>query len=155
MCLIRRAEHACRHRLSPLFGYGGRQPNRPANEDDYNKLLIEGTFHEVLSAKGLLTTERVHRPQRMALKKGDIWLHDPRIFHRGAPNHSEDTTPNLLLTYRSKASPSPFRGLFGRQLTPAEIEHGMPTLSEKAAAMVAHAVGPLPPRRKLVAGARL
>lgn len=29
------------HKLSPLLGYGGRQPNRPDNEPDYNKLLIQ------------------------------------------------------------------------------------------------------------------
>ena len=29
------------HKLSPLLGYGGRQPNRPENEPDYNKLLIQ------------------------------------------------------------------------------------------------------------------
>ena len=40
------------------------------------------------------------KPQRMVLKKGDIWLHDPRIFHRGAPNSGDHTTPNLLMTYR-------------------------------------------------------
>ena len=140
------------HKLSPLLGYGGRQPHRPENEPDYNKLLIQvltltlptliqrsslchldiniaqmhrlieqGSFHDIMSSEGHLTTERVHRPQRMALKKGDIWLHDPRIFHRGAPNNGDDTTPNLLLTYRSEASPSPIRGLFGRQLTENEM----------------------------------
>ena len=35
------------HRLSPLLGYGSRQPMRPAIEDDYNTLLIKGSFHEV------------------------------------------------------------------------------------------------------------
>ncbi len=29
------------HKLSPLLGYGGRQPNRPEHEPDYNKLLIQ------------------------------------------------------------------------------------------------------------------
>jgi hypothetical protein len=62
------------HKLSPLLGYGGRQPNRPADEPNYNKLLIEGDFHKVMSEAGHLTTERVHKPQRMVLKKGDIWL---------------------------------------------------------------------------------
>ena len=47
---------------------------------------------------------------------------DPRIFHRGTPNRGDHSTPNLLLTYRSKASPSPIRGFFGRQLEPEEIE---------------------------------
>ena len=82
---------------------------------------FQGGFHETMSEEGHLTAERVHKPQRMVLKKGDIWLHDPRIFHRGAPNNGDHTTPNLLLTYRSKASPSPIRGLFGRQLTESEI----------------------------------
>lgn len=140
-----------------------------------------------MSAEGHLTAERVHKPQRMVLSKGDIWLHDPRIFHRGAPNNGDHTTPNLLLTYRSKASPSPIRGLFGRQLTEQEMSV-LPTLglSDKVSAarscslrdcthvqnqkrpradieyaglqglrMIDHATKPLPPRRKLVPGARL
>ena len=49
-------------------------------------------------------------------------MQDPRIFHRGTPNRGDHSTPNLLLTYRSKASPSPIRGFFGRQLEPEEIE---------------------------------
>lgn len=28
------------YKLSPLLGYGGRQPNGPGNEPEYNKLLI-------------------------------------------------------------------------------------------------------------------
>jgi hypothetical protein len=121
-----------------------------------NKLLIDGRFHEVLSADGLLTKERVHRPRRMVLKKGDIWLHDPRIFHRGTPNHSQNATYNLLLTYRSQASPSPIRGFFGRQLTAGELARTpADTLSTEVESMVAHARGPLPDRRPLARGARL
>lgn len=160
------------------------------------RFRLQGGFHETLSAEGHLTAKRVHRPQRMILKKGDIWLHDPRIFHRGAPNNGDHTTPNLLITYRSTASPSPIRGLFGRQLTEQEMS-ALPTLglSDKVhptcfpliatkmatrdanpskstckrlltmisallnlaqgLRMVDHATKPLPPRRKLVQGARL
>ena len=63
-------------------------------------------------------------------------------------------TPNLLLTYRSKASPSPIRGLFGRALTSEEIDM-MPELSEKGKAMISHAYAPLAERRPLTEGARL
>eukprot|EP01045_Picozoa_sp_COSAG04_P040644 COSAG04_NODE_11974_length_677_cov_1.337370_2_plen_72_part_00 len=63
------------HRLSTGRGYGARQPNRPEVEEDYNRLLIDGTFHETLSSAGLLTQAREHRPQRMEMKKGDVWLH--------------------------------------------------------------------------------
>ena len=73
----------------------------------------------------------------MVLSKGDIWLHDPRIFHRGAPNNGDHTTPNLLLTYRSKASPSPIRGLFGRQLTEQEMSV-LPTLGLSDKVRAAH-----------------
>lgn len=90
-------------------------------------MRFQGGFHEIMSEDGHLTSERTHKPQRMVLKKGDIWLHDPRIFHRGAPNNGDHTTPNLLLTYRSKTSPSPIRGLFGRQLTEHEMR-ALPTL---------------------------
>ncbi len=142
-----------------------------------------------MSAAGHLTPERVHKPQRMVLNKGDIWLHDPRIFHRGAPNNSDHTTPNLLMTYRSKASPSPIRGLFGRQFTEHEM-NVLPTLGlsdkvhpahfsliamrdrthvqiqtqplanddyvgSQGLRMIDHATKSLPPRRKLVPGARL
>jgi ectoine hydroxylase-related dioxygenase (phytanoyl-CoA dioxygenase family) len=74
------------HKLSTNLAYGARQPNRPEHEHDYNKLLIDGSFSDAMISAGLLPDEREYTPTRMVLNKGDIWLHDPRIFHRGTPN---------------------------------------------------------------------
>jgi hypothetical protein len=81
-------------------------------------------------------------------------LEPSRVYRCADGADDNHPTPNLLLTYRSKASPSPIRGLFGRALSPEEIGM-MPELSDSGEAMISHARAPLAERRPLAEGARL
>jgi hypothetical protein len=107
---------------------------------DYNQLLLDGTFHDIVKM------EQGHvqplTPMHHVLKKGDAWIQDPRIFHRGTANHSEEPRPEFQISYRSKKSPSPYRGLFvnngfARPFTPRELA-GL-ELSERGEKLVGHA----------------
>ena len=130
---------------------GERERNAAAKGWEYNRMLMEGRFHDQVQC--------AYPAMRLTLKKGDAWIQDPRIFHRGTPNISAppvDTSmptgpggassrgfrPELQISYRSHESPSPFRGLFGRELTPEE-QAGL-DLSERGEILVVHARGPLP-----------
>lgn len=40
-----------------------------------------------------------NKPQRVLLPKGSLLLRDPRMWHRGTPNHSDHIRPILALSY--------------------------------------------------------
>jgi hypothetical protein len=84
---------------------------------DYNRLLLDGDFHGVVAQEQPQVAAGT--PMHHVLKKGDVWIQDPRIFHRGTANMSDSPRPEFQISYRSKKSPSPYRGLFVRRLPSA------------------------------------
>ena len=55
----------------------------PGLQTSYNDMLEAGDF----------------RPRRLNLKKGSVWMQDPRPLHRGTPNRSDHARPELCLVY--------------------------------------------------------
>lgn len=53
---------------------------------------LQGRYNDVLEAGDF-------RPRRLNLKKGSIWMQDPRPLHRGTPNRSDHARPELCLVY--------------------------------------------------------
>ena len=37
--------------------------------------------------------------RRLNLKKGTLWIQDPRTLHRGTPNRSDHVRPELVICY--------------------------------------------------------
>lgn len=60
-----------------------------AAEADY-----EGKYNDILTQPGFATNTR-----RLNLKRGTIWVQDPRAFHRGTPNTSDHARPELVICY--------------------------------------------------------
>ena len=94
--------------------------------ENYNRLLLDGRFHDVVKQEQPHVAPFLQQPMRHTLKKGDVWLQDPRIFHRGTANVTDAPRPEMQISYRHKSSPSPYRGLFvnngyARHFTPGEL----------------------------------
>ena len=53
---------------------------------------MEGRYDEILT-KGAYPTRRLN------LRKGDMWIQDPRALHRGTPNGATEPRPELVLCY--------------------------------------------------------
>ena len=53
---------------------------------------LQGCYNDVLEAGDF-------RPRRLNLKKGSVWMQDPRPLHRGTPNRSDHARPELCLVY--------------------------------------------------------
>ena len=56
----------------------------PDLEDRYDEVLTQGRFPSV---------------QRLNLKKGTMWIQDPRIVHRGTPNTSTSPRAEIIVCY--------------------------------------------------------
>ena len=56
----------------------------PALEDRYDEILETGNFPS---------------RRRLNLKKGTLWIQDPRTLHRGTPNRSDHPRPELVICY--------------------------------------------------------
>ena len=56
----------------------------PNLEDRYDEVLTQGSFPSA---------------QRLNLKKGAMWIQDPRIVHRGTPNTSNSPRPEIVVCY--------------------------------------------------------
>ena len=54
---------------------------------------LENCYDEVLT-KGDFPTAR-----RLNLKKGTLWIQDPRTLHRGTPNRADHVRPELVICY--------------------------------------------------------
>ena len=53
---------------------------------------MEGRYDEIL-------TKGEYPGRRLNLKKGDLWIQDPRTLHRGTPNQADEPRPELVLCY--------------------------------------------------------
>ncbi|MCB0122448.1 MAG: phytanoyl-CoA dioxygenase family protein [Caldilineaceae bacterium] len=58
-------------------------------------------------------------PSRMAIPAGGICFRDPRMWHRGMPNHGDKTRPMIALTYHSGLAKH-WRGLLAPNLSDEE-----------------------------------
>ncbi|MCY4081694.1 MAG: phytanoyl-CoA dioxygenase family protein [Caldilineaceae bacterium] len=54
---------------------------------------METQYDEILEAGDFPTRRRLN------LKKGTLWIQDPRTLHRGTPNRSEHARPELVICY--------------------------------------------------------
>lgn len=54
---------------------------------------LEGCYDNVMRCGDFSTTRRLN------LKKGSVWVQDPRTLHRGTPNRSAQPRPELVLCY--------------------------------------------------------
>ena len=54
---------------------------------------IETQYDEILEAGDFPTRRRLN------LRKGTLWIQDPRTLHRGTPNRSDHTRPELVICY--------------------------------------------------------
>ena len=85
----------------------------PAMEDSYDEILESGDFPS---------------RRRLNLKKGALWIQDPRTLHRGTPNRADHARPELVICYSL-----PWFGQMGPiQMTQAEYA----SFSERARQMV-------------------
>ena len=56
----------------------------PELEGRYDEILLKGHFPSA---------------HRLNLKKGSMWVQDPRTLHRGTPNRTQDPRPELVVCY--------------------------------------------------------
>lgn len=56
----------------------------PNMEKQYNDILLKGEFSSA---------------RRVNMKKGTLWVQDPRALHRGTPNNSDYARPELVICY--------------------------------------------------------
>ena len=63
----------------------------PRREDNYNDILESGTYP--------------HRT-RLNMKRGTLWVQDPRALHRGTPNRSDGPRPELVICYTLRPAAS-------------------------------------------------
>jgi ectoine hydroxylase-related dioxygenase (phytanoyl-CoA dioxygenase family) len=75
----------------------------PALERRYDEVLLQGHFPSA---------------HRLNLKKGSVWVQDPRTLHRGTPNCSAGPRPELVICY----SRSWFSVTHGLEMTQAEFD---------------------------------
>ena len=54
---------------------------------------MEDRYDEILEAGDFPTRRRLN------LKKGALWIQDPRTLHRGTPNRADHPRPELVLCY--------------------------------------------------------
>ncbi len=63
---------------------GSQYLSDPQMEGQYDAILRNGSFPGA---------------QRLNLKKGTLWIQDPRTLHRGTPNRSDHARPELVLCF--------------------------------------------------------
>ncbi|MBV7335052.1 phytanoyl-CoA dioxygenase family protein [Chloroflexi bacterium TSY] len=61
-------------------------------------------------------------PSRMAIPAGGICFRDPRMWHRGVPNHGDMTRPMIALTYHSGLAKH-WRGLLVPDMSQEDRQH--------------------------------
>jgi len=54
---------------------------------------LEGRYHEVLTRGNFSSAHRLN------MKKGTVWIQDPRTLHRGTPNTSTEARPEIVVCY--------------------------------------------------------
>lgn len=93
------------HLEGPIHSYAAEQAHAAyGGQDavDYNKLLISGRF-----ADAIAQPEHTQSPARVNMKRGDIWLMDHRIFHRGTPvDVAAPGRPELMYCFRASLCPT-------------------------------------------------
>ena len=57
------------------------------------------TWDDVLNAHGRTVHHSFAQTRRLNLKKGSMWVQDPRALHRGTPNTSGAARPELVICY--------------------------------------------------------
>ena len=92
--------------------------------------IYPGTHHETAVTEWPLgerisnhpdLIEKWGPPQRMVVPKGGICFRDPRMWHRGVPNPSEQARPMIALTYHGERCRH-FRGRLTKHMDPADME---------------------------------
>lgn len=93
------------HLEGPIHSYAAEQVHAASggqNTIDYNKLLISGRF-----ADAIAQPKHTQSPVRVNMKRGDIWLMDHRIFHRGTPvDVTAPGRPELMYCFRASLCPT-------------------------------------------------
>ena len=93
---------------TPAFSVGVKFPLVDTNEENGSFEVIPGT--QYVGEEGLPTNlndvfgEGLNRrgnyhPVRLNLKKGSLWVQDPRNFHRGTPNRSDHPRDELCMAF--------------------------------------------------------
>jgi ectoine hydroxylase-related dioxygenase (phytanoyl-CoA dioxygenase family) len=54
----------------------------------------EGKYKDILTQEGFDVN-----PRRLNMKKGTVWMQDPRTIHRGTPNTADHPRPELCVCY--------------------------------------------------------
>ena len=99
-------------------------------EDNGATEIYPGTQHETAVTEWPLgerisnhpeLIERWGPPERMAIPAGGICFRDPRMWHRGVPNPSDQTRPMIALTYHAERCRH-WRGRLIKAMTAADIE---------------------------------
>ena len=54
---------------------------------------LEGRYNEVLTRGNFSSAHRLN------MKKGTVWIQDPRTLHRGTPNTSTEARPGIVVCY--------------------------------------------------------
>jgi hypothetical protein len=65
--------------------------------------------------------ERWGPPERMTIPAGGICFRDPRMWHRGVPNPSDQARPMIAITYHAERCLQ-WRGRLIKNMTPADIQ---------------------------------
>jgi len=93
---------------TPAFSVGVKFPLVDTNEENGSFEVMPGT--QYVGEEGLPTNlndvfgEGLNRrgnyhPIRLNLKKGSLWVQDPRAFHRGTPNRSDHPRDELCMAF--------------------------------------------------------
>ena len=92
--------------MTPAYAIGCKFPLVDTNEENGSFEVLPGT--QYVSDADLQTglddvfgkgtdVAPAYRPQRLNLKRGDLWIHDGRAFHRGTPNLTDDHRDELCM----------------------------------------------------------
>ena len=57
------------------------------------------SWDDVLNTEGRAVDAAFAQTRRLNLKKGSMWVQDPRALHRGTPNTSAAARPELVICY--------------------------------------------------------
>ena len=92
--------------MTPAFTVGVKFPLVDTNEANGSVEVMPGTQYvsdpdlqydldQVFGSEATPTGN--YKPIRLNLKKGALWIHDARIFHRGTPNHTDTPRDELCM----------------------------------------------------------
>jgi ectoine hydroxylase-related dioxygenase (phytanoyl-CoA dioxygenase family) len=71
---------------------------KAANDDRYNVQLLRGSGGPG-DSEALPALLGATPPERVNVRRGDVWVRDPRALHRGTPNSSASPRPEIILGY--------------------------------------------------------